>query len=283
MHHYAFHIGDYAAHTGHLDPLEDLAYRRAIDAYMLSEGPLPADKAEVARRIRMRDHIDVVSAVLEEFFTLTEDGWRNARCDAEIEKVQCKSSKARSSAAKRWHSSSDASAEQPHSEGNANAEPTQCDDDANAMRTHSERNATQDPIPNTHINRPSSAARKTRLPEGFAISDRVRTWAAEQKFGDLARHLEHFVGYCRANGKAYVDWDQAFMNAIRADWAGLRKAGPRLNGTVIAHPSSATPDDAVMRRISDANGGMAVVRLPDGRLQCGVAYYRPNGQQEVAI
>ena len=137
MNYYPFHIGDYAAHTGHLDPLEDIAYRRAIDAYMLAEAPLPADPAEVARRVRMRDHVSVVASVLTEFFTLTAEGWRHSRCDAEIAKVQAKSEKARTSAAKRWHSESDAS----------------------AMRTHTEGNApnTQDPIPkDTHTPRASA-------------------------------------------------------------------------------------------------------------------------------
>jgi glutamate-1-semialdehyde aminotransferase len=27
------------------------------------------------------------------------------------------------------------------------------------------------------------------------------------------------------NGKQYADWEQAFQNAIRDDWAGIRKAG----------------------------------------------------------
>lgn len=28
MHYYNFHIGDYASHTRHLSPIEDIAYRR---------------------------------------------------------------------------------------------------------------------------------------------------------------------------------------------------------------------------------------------------------------
>ena len=33
MIYYPFHIGDYIAHTAHLDPIEDCAYRRLLDAY----------------------------------------------------------------------------------------------------------------------------------------------------------------------------------------------------------------------------------------------------------
>lgn len=58
-------------------------------------------------------------------------------------------------------------------------------------------------------------------------------------------------------------------------------AQPSRGGAVIAHPSSATVDEATMRRISDAHGGLAVERLPDGRYRCGVHYFRPDGRREV--
>lgn len=62
----------------------------------------------------------------------------------------------------------------------------------------------------------------TPLPKDFGVSERVAAWCAERGVENVERHLEYFVGYARANGKKYVDWDQAFMNAIRDDWA---KAG----------------------------------------------------------
>lgn len=98
MNYYPFHVGDYAAHTCHLEPMEDLAYRRMLDAYYLREGALPVDVAEVARLIRMRSSIAEVQAVLDEFFVLTESGWAHSRCDAEIAKMQDKQAKARASA-----------------------------------------------------------------------------------------------------------------------------------------------------------------------------------------
>ena len=39
MHFYSFNIGDYASHTRHLTPMEDLAYRRLLDIYYLHEQP----------------------------------------------------------------------------------------------------------------------------------------------------------------------------------------------------------------------------------------------------
>ena len=79
---YKFHIGDYISHTMHLDDAEDLAYRRLLDWYYMSEKPLPLDVALVARRIRLDE--DVVSPVLQEFFEKTKKGFINARADDEI-------------------------------------------------------------------------------------------------------------------------------------------------------------------------------------------------------
>jgi hypothetical protein len=62
---------------------------------------------------------------------------------------------------------------------------------------------------------------KTSLPDDFGISDRIRQWAAEKGHGRLEERHEHFVGTARAKGYRYVDWDQAFQNAIREDWAKL--------------------------------------------------------------
>ena len=91
MHFYSFNIGDYMSHTMHLSPMEDLAYRRCMDIYYLHEKPLPEDRKEVARLIRMLDHTHQVQVVLEEYFILElGKGWINPRADEEIEKYQSK-------------------------------------------------------------------------------------------------------------------------------------------------------------------------------------------------
>jgi uncharacterized protein YdaU (DUF1376 family) len=85
MHYYQFNIGDYQSHTNHLDPLEDLAYRRMLDWCYLHEKPLPLDPNEIARIIRLRDHAVIVRDVLNEFFGLYEEGWV---CDRVLEEIQ---------------------------------------------------------------------------------------------------------------------------------------------------------------------------------------------------
>ena len=83
MYYYSFHITDYRASTAHLSNEEDLAYRRLIDMYYDTELPIPADTQWVSKRLRV--DIQVVDSVLKDMFTLTEDGWRHARCDEEIQ------------------------------------------------------------------------------------------------------------------------------------------------------------------------------------------------------
>lgn len=99
LNYYPFHVGDYTAHTAHLDPLEDVAYRRMLDVYYLRECALPADPADVARLIRMRGNLAEVECVLREFFDLGERGWTHDRCEEELSKMQDKQTKARASAA----------------------------------------------------------------------------------------------------------------------------------------------------------------------------------------
>ena len=85
MHYYQFNIGDYQSHTAHLEPLEDLAYRRMLDWCYLHEKPLPFEAKEIARIIRLRDHADIVRDILVEFFSRYGEGWV---CDRVLEEIQ---------------------------------------------------------------------------------------------------------------------------------------------------------------------------------------------------
>ncbi len=58
----------------------------------------------------------------------------------------------------------------------------------------------------------------------FAITPELQTWADQHGYGDLAQHLDSFKDKAQAKGYQYTDWQAAFRNAIRDDWAGLRKA-----------------------------------------------------------
>lgn len=84
MHYCNWNIADYASHTGHLSPIEDLAYRRALDFYYLHEKPLAKTVKAVARDLRMVEHEAEVRRVLSAFFVRSADGYRNKRADQEI-------------------------------------------------------------------------------------------------------------------------------------------------------------------------------------------------------
>lgn len=63
--------------------------------------------------------------------------------------------------------------------------------------------------------------RKTTIPSDFSISDQVRDWAQRNGHGSLNQHLDHFVDRAIAKGYKYVNWDSAFKEAVRKNWAGL--------------------------------------------------------------
>lgn len=141
MHFYQFHIGDYQSHTAHLEPLEDIAYRRMLDWCYLHERPLPDDVEHIARLIRMRTHNDCIASVLQEFFNRTLDGWWHQRIEREIAASGEKSRKASESAKVRWAKEKvDANALRPQSEGNA-------------TNTHNPIPNTQDPLPKEVVTR----------------------------------------------------------------------------------------------------------------------------------
>jgi uncharacterized protein YdaU (DUF1376 family) len=131
VNYFDLHIGDYEAATAHLSHVEDAIYSRMLRLYYRQEAPLPVSPEVVARLIRSTDQIDVVKAILLEFFTLADDGWHKTRCDEAIAKYREKAGKASNNAKSRW----------------ANVKK-ECERNAGALPTHSERNANQEPITN---------------------------------------------------------------------------------------------------------------------------------------
>jgi uncharacterized protein YdaU (DUF1376 family) len=250
MHFYSFHIGDYAAHTGHLDPMEDIAYRRLLDAYYLAEGPLPADVERCARLARMRDHVDIVRAVLAEFFLLTDDGWRHARCDLEIERKQEKADKARESAGKRWHAGKATDVIPSVSNGNANA-----------MRTHSEGNApiSQEPIANSQeeeqkkegAQKRTPISRGCRIPDGFPAEPEFAWCRGSRPELDPPRVGQVFRDFHLARGSTMKDWSAAWRT-----WVGKERATTQPRAS--PWQSAADARDAEMGRfLGNLTGGLA--------------------------
>lgn len=67
-------------------------------------------------------------------------------------------------------------------------------------------------------------ARKVPIPADFGISERVAKWAAEKGHTRIPERLEQFIGAAKARAYEYADWDEAFMAAVRDDWAKFGKS-----------------------------------------------------------
>ncbi len=93
--------------------------------------------------------------------------------------------------------------------------------------------------------------KKTGMPADFGVSLRVEAWAREKGYGHLAEHLEAFKRKVAARSYAYADWDAAFMEAIREDWAKLR--GRAHDGAAPAPDQrpDAGPDPALLKIEAD--------------------------------
>jgi hypothetical protein len=127
----------------------------------------------------------------------------------------------------------------PRSERGVSEEPTGCQPAPHGVSAESERGVTVTPNPSLTVLKPSltksidaarparprkSSSSLTTIPETFEISERVREWAGAHGHRNLEAHFVSFVGKCKAKGYTYASWDDAFMEAIRADWAGLSKS-----------------------------------------------------------
>lgn len=77
----------------------------------------------------------------------------------------------------------------------------------------------QDACLETEKETEKKAKNKTHLPKDFGISDRVAKWAEKNGYTSLESHLENFIIACQKKAYTYVDWDAAFMGAIRDNWA----------------------------------------------------------------
>lgn len=225
MHYYQFNIKDYKSHTGHLDLLEDLAYRRLLDWCYLHERPLPLDETEIARQIGMRSHTECIATVLCEFFTWTDEGYISERVQREIDAVNRKSESARTSAKARWNKGLD----------------------ANALPTQSEGNATHNPLP---ITQDPVRKRGTRLDPDCLLSAEWAEFCREKRPDLVPREVfESFRDYWIAKaGQAGVklDWDATWRN-----WVRSQKSTSFKQQTQLTVPSRPERDPALVKLDED--------------------------------
>lgn len=146
MHYYSFHIGDYMRDTRHLSNDEDLAYRRLLDQYYLSEGPLKGDIKKLARLVLMNHNVEAVENILDEFFVQDGDKWVNNKCDEMIAKYHANSLKNKENGAKggRPKGSKNKTQKEP------NKNPMGSQSEASGNPEESQLKGNQEPITNNH-------------------------------------------------------------------------------------------------------------------------------------
>ena len=209
MNHYPHHIGDFNSATRHLTFVERALYRELLDLYYDTERPLNQDVNKVARRVlaNTEEQRAALDIVLEEFFTLEDDGWHNARCDREIEayrqKQEQQSRAGRASAAKRGGGKDGASG------GNAKTAPVMPPLDDSF---HAGADAVERPLNDRSTNQNQNQNQNQSIPpnppaggmsDGFAVASELQGYFPEHRrtrLADVAKLVEDLV----TSGKASV-------------------------------------------------------------------------------
>jgi uncharacterized protein YdaU (DUF1376 family) len=197
MNYYNFHIGDYISHTIHLSLEEDLAYRRLLDMYYDTELPIPNNIPLVSRKIRIS--AEVVKTVLDEFFELTEEGFKNFRADNEIAEYQ------------RF-------IEKQKANGSKGGRPKKSHRKPTANPTQSQKKPNQEPITNNQEPN-KERTRGSRLSADFVLPKEWADWARQERPDlDLRSVGEQFKDYWSAkagSGSTKLDWQATWRNWVR--------------------------------------------------------------------
>jgi len=211
MHYYSHHIGDFQRDTASLSDADTLAYLRLLWMYYDTEQPLPNDPKKLAFRIGSNP--DAVQMLLETFFSLEDNVWRQKRCDAEIAKYRLKSESARNANQIRWGSKKDLKS------------------DANQILTNNQEPITKDKTPKPPKGGSQAIALKTYLqnckelgkkaiPEDDPIFEYAEKAGIPSEFLKL-HWLEFKARYSVPDAKKYKSWPLAFNKSVRGNWFKL--------------------------------------------------------------
>jgi uncharacterized protein YdaU (DUF1376 family) len=128
MHYYQHHIGDFIKDTSFLTNEEVGIYMKLLWLYYDTEKPLPDSLFELSMKVNGRDKEQVISGLLNMFFTLEEGSWHHKRCDREIghyhQQLESASKAGKASAAKRAMNKRLTGVQQPFNERSTTVQPT---------------------------------------------------------------------------------------------------------------------------------------------------------------
>ena len=228
-----------------------MAYTRLLRAYYRNEKPLPNDIDAVCRiaRARSKDERAAVQTVLEEFFTLFPNGWRNKRADVEIEKFQAKSAKAKSSANARWEEEkSNALAMRSHSDGNALA-----------MLTANRQPPTANREPKTPPNPLKGGVCEEQVfPEVLQTDEFKKAWA---EWNAHRKEIKHPLKPTQAAKqiKKFAEWGvarsiRAIDYTIEKGWQGIREPEGALASAPQKKSRVNSPEELARITVADIQG-----------------------------
>lgn len=253
---YQFHIGDYIKQTVHLTPMEDICYRRLLDMYYETEQPIPTETDRVSRRLRL--DTELVDSVLKEFFTLTEKGWENARCEDEISSYHVKADTARSN-------------------GKLGGRPkkTQSVSDRNLPESGSKAN--HEPLTNNQLKeKVKKETRASQLPDDFTLNETSLRYAKERGV-NITNELDGFRNYHEAKGSTFKDWQAAWRtwcdNSVKFGRATAPKADdtPKLDTSIEARRAAmqAQADESFKDRqwLEGERRYRTIVTIEDGQIK----------------
>jgi len=234
MHYYQFHIGDYISHTIHLSLEEDLAYRRLLDMYYDSEQPIPNNIPLVSRRLRMGS--DVVQSVLDEFFTLSDEGYKNHRADLEIREYHAFIDKQRSN-------------------GKLGGRPKKTQRKPTANPSQTQKKPNQQPL--TTNQQPIKSATDVAVPDGVSLE--VWDSFVKQRKTKKAQITQLVLNGIRKEAdKAGLTMDAALQEIVMRNWVSFKAewVAPKqsfANKFDVAHITTPPPpnQDAALRKIEE--------------------------------
>jgi uncharacterized protein YdaU (DUF1376 family) len=217
---YKHHLGDYASDTLHLSWDEDCAYRRLLDAYYKREAPIPAEIRDACRLVRASTPAQrkAVEAVLREFFTLSDDGWHQKRCDAELAQATAQAETNRRIAEEREArkrarvaNESSTSASNDPSTNRAPAPSTNRSPDTIGEREPSQTPDSTSQTPDSTTSEKKKTARASRLPTDWAPGEPGLAFAAKAGLSN---------GRVQAEVEKFRDWwtAQPGQKGVKLDW-----------------------------------------------------------------
>ena len=268
MHYYKFNISDWALGTAHLSLIEEAIYFRLINHYYDTEKPIPEETHSVVRRLRLGSESDSVQIILDEFFTLTDKGYVNYRCEEILKDYRKTSKKNKQNGSKGGRPSKNAAPKETQEEPSGLISVSQNNPNQEPLTTNQEILTTnQKPI--AKINEKNKTTKKTSVVDSvdyspLNISDcqideilkiRLKNCLTSKKAKLTQRSINTLANEFN---KAYMaghdieailnEWDIRGWQAFKAEWMK-----PKIynKNQPIQHESTRTRDQSVNKQLID--------------------------------